>query len=55
MPDRDFEEEEAYHIDDDDGGVESDFDPCDKCYCPRGDHDRDGCRACGKCRKFKES
>ena len=52
---KDFEEEEAYRIDDDDGGTESDFDPCDRCDCPRVAHDASGCQSCGKCKKFKES
>lgn len=50
-------EEEAYHIDDDDGGIESDSDICDRCECTRGDHEggTGPCDACGRCRKFKES
>lgn len=53
-----FEEEEAYHIDDDDGGTESDGDPCGRCDCPRSAHSATGCSpddgGCGKCRKFVE-
>jgi hypothetical protein len=42
------------HIDDDDGGVDSDADPCDRCECPRGQHaEGRGACLCG-CRKFKD-
>lgn len=51
-PEDDFEEE-AYHIEDDDGGIEADGDICERCECPRDAHGDDGC-ACGRCRKFKE-
>ena len=52
---KDYEDEEAYHIDDDDGGTEGALDPCDRCGCARSDHEDDeGECACGRCRKFKE-
>jgi hypothetical protein len=49
-------DEEEYHIDDDDGGIESDGDICEKCECPRDAHeDGKGPCYCGHCRRFKES
>lgn len=41
---------------DDEKDVESDFDVCETCGCPRADHeDSRGACACGRCRKFKVS
>ena len=57
MPyDDDFEDEEAYHIDDDDGGTDSDADPCAKCDCLRESHEggTGRCTRCGRCLKFEE-
>jgi hypothetical protein len=52
MPD---DEEEAYLVDDDDNDIEADGDICDRCECPRENHE-DGigeCK-CKRCRRFKE-
>lgn len=50
-----FDEDDAYHIDDDDGGLEADGDICDRCDCTREMHeDGKGECACGRCRKFKD-
>lgn len=56
MPSSDFDEDDVVHIDDDDGGTDSDADICDRCNCSRGDHEEgtSACTRCGKCRKFKE-
>ena len=57
--DVDYDDDDAVHIDDDDGGTDSDADICDRCDCPRDMHDEDGkgaCLVCGdrRCKKFKE-
>jgi hypothetical protein len=46
--------DDAGHIDDDDGGIESDGDICEKCEHPRDMHedDKGACGACN-CKKFK--
>jgi hypothetical protein len=51
-----FEEEDAYHIDDDDGGTDSDGDICERCECTRETHEasKGACTVCDRCRKFKE-
>jgi hypothetical protein len=55
MPSTDNGDDEYAHIDDDDGGVESDADPCDRCECPRDIHDDSkGECVCGACPAFKE-
>ena len=57
MPRVDFDEDDAVHIDDDDGGTDSDADICARCEDTREMH-TDGageCMACNRCRKFKES
>ncbi len=46
--------EDAIRIDDDDGGTDSEYDPCDKCGCLRSEHYDGGECACGSCRRFKE-
>jgi hypothetical protein len=52
-PDYD-EDEEALHIDDEDGDTDSDSDICDRCDCPRGEHeDGKGECNCGRCKKYK--
>lgn len=50
-------DEEARHIDDDDGGTDSDFDVCDACGCVRAVHDGgDGqCSYCERCNTFRDS
>ncbi len=48
--------DDFYHIDDDDGGVDSGGDICERCECTRDQHeDGKGPCACGRCKKFKES
>ncbi len=51
------DEDEAYHIDDDDGGTDADGDICEGCDCARVDHEEGNgrCNRCGSCNKFKES
>lgn len=51
-----YQDEEAFHIDDDDGGTEGALDPCDKCGCSRADHEDDdgACVHCRTCHEFKE-
>lgn len=53
-----WDDDEYTHIDDNDGGVESDGDICERCECTRDQHEDGGpCMSCGpkRCRKFKES
>jgi hypothetical protein len=50
-------DDDCVPIEDDDGGVESDGDICDRrsCECPRSEHENGkGACACGRCKKFKE-
>jgi len=53
----DFDEDDAVHIDDDDGGTDSDGDICERCECTREMHEdgKGACMMCDRCRKFKES
>jgi hypothetical protein len=55
-PDSDFDDDDAVHIDDDDGGTDSDADICDRCEDPRSAHEdgKGACTQCNRCRKFKE-
>jgi hypothetical protein len=49
------DDDEAMRIEDDDGGVESDGDICERCDCPRDHHEEGkGPCSCGRCRKFVE-
>lgn len=51
-----WDDDEYTHIDDDDGGTESDGDICERCECERYEHSEgvNEC-SCGRCPRFKES
>lgn len=43
-----------YFYEGDDKDDESDVDPCEKCGCPRHEHeDSRGTCGCGRCKRFK--
>jgi len=51
-------DEEPSHIDDDDGGTDSDFDVCDRCGCIRAAHEAGTggqCERCESCRAFVDA